>query len=156
MVNKNLTIKVNNNDTVTLKPVDVGFNVVNDVTGNGGGTNIIGFIINLLSGGTGMNISANDVTIDNNIIKGGANGIITFGNHTVIINNQISGVSNTSIRGGDCIIKNESDNVTIESQTVNNTLVKNNQITGGLVGIVIYGDYSTITNNAISDRKSVV
>lgn len=53
MVNKNLTIKVNNNDTVTLKPVDVGFNVVNNVTGNGGGTNIIGFIINLLSGGTG-------------------------------------------------------------------------------------------------------
>lgn len=155
MVNKNLTIKVNNNDTVTLKPVDVGFNVVNNVTGNGGGTNIIGFIINLLSGGTGINITANDVTIDNNIIKGGANGIITFGNHTVIINNQISGVSNTSIRGGDCIIKNESDNVTIESQTVNNTLVKNNQITGGLVGIVIYGDYSTITNNAISNVLNV-
>lgn len=135
MVNKNLTIKVNNNDTVTLKPVDVGFNVVNNVTGNGGGTNIIGFIINLLSGGTGINITANDVTIDNNIIKGGANGIITFGNHTVIINNQISGVSNTSIRGGDCIIKNESDNVTIESQTVNNTLVKNNQITGDWSGL---------------------
>ncbi len=113
VVNKNLTIKVNNNDTVTLKPVDVGFNVVNDITGNGGGTTITGFLINLLSGGLGMNISANDVTIDNNIITSGEDGILTFGNHTLIINNQISGVSNTSIRGGDFIIKNESCNVTI-------------------------------------------
>ncbi|HOI71717.1 MAG TPA: right-handed parallel beta-helix repeat-containing protein [Methanobacterium sp.] len=154
VVNKNLTIKINNNDAVTLKPTNVGFNVVNDINGNGGGTKITGFIINLMSGGLGMNISADYCIIENNTIKGGENGIITLGNNTVIINNKISDVSNTSIQAGYSSFINESGNITIVSQTANNTQVSNNKIIGGLNGIVILGDNNTIINNDISDVSS--
>lgn len=155
VVNKNLTIKVNNNDTVTLKPVDIGFNVLNDITGNGNGTTITGFIINLLFNGVGMNISAGDVTITDNTINGGKKGIITLGNNTLIKNNKISCASNTSIQAGEFIIKNESGNVTIDSKIANNTLIDNNQITGGLSGIVVLGDNNSITRNNISNVLNV-
>lgn len=151
LVNKKLTIKVNNEGTVELKPVNTGFTIINDITGNGGGTSITGFIINLLPNGLGINITADNCKIENNTIKGGNNGIITLGNNTIIKDNKISGVANTSIQAGYMSITNESGNITIDSITANNTSVDNNQITGGLTGITILGDNSTITRNRISN-----
>lgn len=155
VVNKNLTIKVNNKDIVELKPVNTGFTIVDDVTGSGSGTSITGFIITLLSNGLGVNISADSCKIENNTIKGGNNGIITFGNNTIIKNNIIFDVKNTSIQAGFFSILNQSGNITIDTKTANNTLVDNNHITGGLSGIVIYGDNSTITKNKISHVLNV-
>ncbi len=151
VVNKNLIIKANNNDTVTLKPVDVGFNIVNDTTGNGGGTKITGFIINLINGRLGMNISADHCMIENNTINGGEKGIITIGNNTLIKRNKIFGVSNISIQAGYSSIINEAGSTKIIIQTANNTLVDRNQITGGLTGIAIMGNNNIVSKNTISN-----
>lgn len=155
VVNKNLTIRANNNDTVTLKPTDVAFNIVNDTTGNGGGTTITGFIINLINGRLGINISANHCTIENNTINGGEKGITTIGTNTIIKNNKIFGVSNTSIQAGYSSIIDESDSIKIITQTANNTIMDCNHIVGGLTGITIFGDNNIVVNNTISNALNV-
>ncbi|MCE5213427.1 MAG: hypothetical protein LLF83_01730 [Methanobacterium sp.] len=155
VVNKNLNIKVNNEDIVELKPVATGFNIVNDVSGSGGGTSIIGFIINLLPNGLGINISAENCIILNNTINGGNNGMITLANNTTIKNNKINGTTNISIQVGNSKLINESDTLKSEGTTVNNTLVDNNRINGEIVGIAVLGDKNIITNNEISNISNM-
>ncbi len=148
VVHKNLTIKVNNKDIVILKPINTGFTVVNDATGNGGGTSITGFIIKLSTKGLGFNITANDVKIENNNITGGKNGIIITGNHTTIQKNIISNVLNTSINAGQL---SSGNNSTLVDKFSNDVLIYDNIISGGQTGINVYGDSTNIARNIISN-----
>jgi hypothetical protein len=99
LVNKNLTLQTNNGADVEVKPVNTGFTVVNDGSGDGSGTTINGFRITLPFSGTGINITANDCSIQNNQINGGLTGIIVSGNNTTVMDNVISGQSENGIIG---------------------------------------------------------
>jgi len=98
IVNKKLIIQANNGDYVEVKPVNTGFTVVNDGTGNGSGSTIDGFQINS-PGETGVNISATNCTVKNNVISGGKTGIAVYGGNTTVLDNIISGQSETGVLG---------------------------------------------------------
>lgn len=99
IVNKKLTIQANIGDDVELKPVNTGFKVVNDSSGDGSGSTIDGFKITNSPTGTGVNISADNCTVKNNDINGGKTGIAVSGGNTTIIDNIISGQLETGILG---------------------------------------------------------
>lgn len=99
VINKRLTIQANKGDEVKLQPTNTGFTVVNDSSGDGSGTTIDGFKITNSPTGTGVNISAANCTVENNVINGGKIGITVSGGNTTVINNIISGQSETGILG---------------------------------------------------------
>lgn len=99
IVNKKLTIQANNGEDVELKPVNTGFTVVNDGTGDGSGSTIDGFQITNSAGGTGVNISAANCTVKNNVITEGKTGIAVYCGNTSVLDNIISGQSETGILG---------------------------------------------------------
>ena len=90
IIYKKLMIQANKGDDVELKPVNTGFTVVNDGTGDGSGSTIDGFQITNSPGGTGVNISAANCTVKNNVITGGKTGITVSGGNTTILDNIIS------------------------------------------------------------------
>jgi len=99
IIYKKLMIQANKGDDVELKPVNSGFTVVNDGTGDGSGSTIDGFQITNSHGGTGVNISAANCTVKNNVITGGKTGITVSGGNTTILDNIISGQSETGVLG---------------------------------------------------------
>lgn len=99
IVNKKLTIQVNSGDEVQLQATNTGFTVVNDSTGDGSGSTIDGFNITNSASGTGINISADNCTVKNNDITGGATGITVNGANSALIDNIITGQSETGILG---------------------------------------------------------
>ncbi len=99
VINKRLTIQANKGDEVKLQPTNTGFTVVNDSSGDGSGSTIDGFKITNSPTGIGVNISAANCTVENNIINGGKIGITVSGGNTTVINNIISGQSETGILG---------------------------------------------------------
>jgi len=99
IIYKKLMIQANKGDDVELKPVNTGFTVVNDGTGDGSGSTIDGFQITNSPGGTGVNISAANCTVKNNVITGGKTGITVSGGNTTILDNIISGQSETGVLG---------------------------------------------------------
>lgn len=99
IVNKKLTIQANTGDEVEIKPTNTGFTVVNDGTGDGGGSTIDGFTINNPPNGIGVNVSADNCTVKNNKINGGRTGIVVSGGNTTIVNNIISGQCENGILG---------------------------------------------------------
>ncbi len=99
VVNKRLTVQANEGDTVEVQPINTGFTVVNDSTGDGSGSTVNGFDIGNSPNGTGVNISADNCTVKNNQINGGETGIAVSGANTTLVDNIISGQSEAGIMG---------------------------------------------------------
>jgi len=153
IVNKILTLQANTGDDVEIQPVNTGFTVVNDGTGDGSGSTIDGFNINNSPTGTGVNISADNCTVKNNHITGGTTGILALANNTLIKNNVITNVLNNSVQVGSTLIINDSGTPKNIGVNPNNCKVENNQIRGGLTGIAVVGDNAIITGNEISQTQ---
>ncbi|HHW05241.1 MAG TPA: cell surface protein [Methanothermobacter sp.] len=99
IVNKKLTIQANTGDEVEVKPNNTGFTIVNDITGDGSGSIIDGFIINNPQNGIGVNISADNCIVKNNQINGGKTGIIVSRGNITLLDNIISGQTENGILG---------------------------------------------------------
>ncbi|MGC9517091.1 MAG: hypothetical protein ACP5C3_05250 [Methanomicrobiales archaeon] len=99
IVNKKLIIQTNNGDNVELKPTNTGFKILKDLSGDGSGSTITGFLITNSPTGIGINISADNCIVDKNKIIGGKTGIFVSNSNNTIINNVISGQSENGVEG---------------------------------------------------------
>lgn len=97
IVNKSLTIQANTGDDVNLQATNTGFTVLT----NGSQSIIDGFKITNSPTGTGIDISANNCTIINNLITGGSTGISLFsGLYPIISGNTIRDMVGTGSKAG--------------------------------------------------------
>ena len=134
-VNKKLTIQANSGDEVEIQATNTGFTVVNDTTGDGSGSTINGFKINNSATGTGINISADNCTVKNNEISGGATGIAVSGADTTLVDNVITGQSETGILG----------NLTGGFFTVSGNVLSN------IIGGTLANGITVSTNGSVTD-----
>lgn len=135
LINKKLTIKVNNGSKVELKSTKTGFKLLN---GSGGST-ITGFKIT--SSGIGINISADNCKIKGNKITGGNTGIFVSNSNSTILDNIISGQSANGVLG----------NLTGGFFTFNGNHISNIIGTGQVTGISIAVNGSLTDFNAVGN-----